>query len=242
MRKTFSILIMALICVICVFATDSEAQSVEIKSVYEYRTSEDYNIDESGIPVIFVSEFPVFSGAGTKNMAAAYANSYAEAKNAANVFTRKKSKYSTDDYVDELSKTENEYYLDITTCTIEYDKNGVVSIVQMSVWYMGWVYNIFFDCHTFDMNTGRELEITDVLQGTEASILSTLKREFEAENGELMNEPYAPVSFYLSDEGVVYTPPVGIIYGIQRGATLTIPYSRTDLVKAPYQTVAPTGD
>ena len=221
------------ICVICSYSSPVFAASgVEIKSVYEYRNSEYYDIDSGG-SVLFVREFPVFNGAGAKKMEAVFAQGNDEIGSAAKKFTRQKSKYSYEDYLSVLSKTEDQYF-DIVTCSIEYDKNGVVSIVRVLDWYMGGVHDIIFDCHTFDVNTGRELEISDVLQGSQTSILATLKREFEAENGELMEAPSAPVGFYLSDEGVIYTPSEDIIFGFQRGAVLTIPFNRTDLIKAPF--------
>jgi hypothetical protein len=223
-----------------VFATFFPSQiraastKVEIKTVYEYRYPGLYDMaDMYREPILFVFEYPVFSGPFAKKMEAAFAGKDDAEKKQAMPFERKKAYYSYEDYMAELSNVPDQHF-DITTFIVEYDKNDVLSMTSRLDWYIGAVYDIVFRCHTFDLKTGRELEITDVLKGSKSEILSMVKNGFEAEYGELMDEVKYPLAFFLSSEGVNYVPDPNIIFGSQRGAVYTIPYSRKDLVKGPF--------
>jgi hypothetical protein len=97
---------------------------------------------------------------------------------------------------------------------------------------MGGVLDVAYDWHTFDKMSGRELEITDVLIGSKDRIVEELQEAFVAEHGELNGKPSSGPMFALMEKGVAYAP--DNIFGFQRGLYVTIPYSRTEFVKAPF--------
>jgi hypothetical protein len=216
-------------------APDVFISSAGIETVYEYRHPSLYDMaDMYTDPVLFVFEYPVFRGPNAEKMEAAWERKGDAEKKMTMRFDKTQYPdirvWEWADYLDKLSNVPEQHF-DITTVTVEYDKNGLLSMTRRLDWHIGEVHDIVFYCHTFDTETGRELEITDVLKGSKSEILAFLKKEFEAEHGELLGEQKYPPAFYLANEGVCYVPSPDIIFGYQRGEILTIPYNRTDIVK-----------
>jgi hypothetical protein len=211
------------------------AGTVKIEAVFEYRHPSLYNMeDQYQTPVLFVFEYPVFSGPHAEKMEAAWARKGDEEKKMTMRFDRTQDLdiriWEWADYLDKLSNAPDQHF-DITTVCVEYDKNGLLSLTRRLDWRIGAVHDVVVDYHTFDAETGDELEITDVLKGSKSDILAFLKKEFEVKHGKLLDEPKYPPTFYLTNEGVVYVPDQSIIFGAQRGEILCVPYSRTDIVK-----------
>lgn len=224
-----------------VFAAGLE---VEIKSVYELRDAtlyfdgdapEDIPYYDEGSPVIFVYEYPVFGGEGNaaKKMNAVYEaqmkNKNAERNMAgAKEFERDHEAYTEEDYFDAL-RTKDGNFFDITTCSV-FEKGGFVSVKQVSGWMMGGVHSMVSEFHTFDLDTGRELEIMDVFKGSASEIVKKLQKAYEVEYGETVEEP-GELKFVLTENGVECD--LGSPIAAQSGAIVTIPYS-ADFVKAPF--------
>lgn len=61
---------------------------------------------------------------------------------------------------------------------VTYNEAGIISVKNTSNWCMGGVGNRNFSGYTYDLNTGKLLELTDLLQGEEKDILATVKSLF----------------------------------------------------------------
>lgn len=61
---------------------------------------------------------------------------------------------------------------------VTYNEAGIISVKNTSNWCMGGVGNRNFSGYTYDLHTGKLLEITDLLQGEEQDILETIKSLF----------------------------------------------------------------
>jgi hypothetical protein len=234
-RNVFVLLLAVILQTMFVRVCRAEEFDCKIKAVSEFRNQSVYGWDDvTEEPILFVYEFPVFSGGeAAESCAAVYEKIGGDAKYYAREVVRKKSQYTYEDYLDELTDGDSDDTLfDITTCSVEYREKGVISIVQINYWYLGGVLSIGYTCHTFDTATGRELAATDVFKGSKSEILNKLQKEFAAEYGDLLDDPKEYIVFYLSEDGANYIP--DNIFGFQRGSVLTIPYSRTDFIKTPF--------
>ena len=218
----------------------AEALTCEIQSVTAYRALSEYDIEDTEggrKTAIYVCEYPVFSGSAAvvKKCEAVYPKP-GDGVRGVREFKRVKNQYTYDDYYQELARSEDEEFYDITTCSV-YQKNDVLSIVQQTDWYMGGILDLVYKCHTFDAETGNEIHITDVLKGSEKEILAKLQEAFEAEYEEKLDSPFEGGSFYLSSKGVTYVP--ADLPGYLKGALVLVPYSDTDFVKEPFSQTEP---
>jgi len=126
-----------------------------------------------------------------------------------------------------------------------YEKDGVVSFVTKSEWFMGGVSNAWITGHTFDFNLGRELKIADVLHGDDAEIAQALESRFYAwyagegedpaqladfERTGIAEQSGPDANFYLAGDGVhVFFEPY-TVPATQSGIDILIPWG-DELVK-----------
>lgn len=71
----------------------------------------------------------------------------------------------------------SEIFYDIT-----YNQQGYISILTTSYVYTGGAHGLpSFESHTFDLNTGKELKLTDIMKGTNQTIVKKIISAFEKE-------------------------------------------------------------
>ncbi|HEX3076860.1 MAG TPA: DUF4163 domain-containing protein [Lachnospiraceae bacterium] len=96
-------------------------------------------------------------------------------KNAADDFMKSESAKSLEEYVTGsiendgfYSETEQYYYM--AACKVTYNSKNVISIHMKEMWYAGGVYNQMDYGFTFDLKTGKELSIVDVVSGNSSTV------------------------------------------------------------------------
>lgn len=57
-----------------------------------------------------------------------------------------------------------------TDCVVTYNQNSMISLHMKNAWYAGGVYNQYDYGYTFDLGTGKKLEIKDVVSGSSVSV------------------------------------------------------------------------
>lgn len=71
-------------------------------------------------------------------------------------------------------------YSDALTADITYNKNGVISIMQTGYFYSGGAHGMPYRIsHTFDLNTGKELKLTDIMKGSKTQIKNKIVDAFQ---------------------------------------------------------------
>lgn len=123
---------------------------------------------------------------------------------------------------DKLSSEENDYefpgYYKSDAYSAQYNKNGVVSFLRSVDMYMGGAHPSHnFSGETYDMTTGEEMKITDVLKMSQEEINSLIVAGFEDEakkdperyaggyfNHETLAQNVGLADWYLTNEGVVF--------------------------------------
>jgi uncharacterized protein YjdB len=133
------------------------------------------------------------------------------------------------------------------TCKEVYNKNNLLSLQQdvYSV-YVGSTHGYHeLTAHTFNIKTGEELLLGDILSIDESQLKSKLTNEFAKLNRQDvdLNDVYEQLGpsakYYLTDTGVcVYFNQYEVASYAAGRPTITIPYSRTDLLK-PIETMIP---
>ncbi|WP_373482290.1 DUF3298 domain-containing protein [Acetobacterium sp.] len=133
------------------------------------------------------------------------------------------------------------------TCQVVYNKNNLLSLQQVvySV-YVGSTHGYHeLTAHTFNTETGEELLLGDLLSIDQSQLKSKLTNEFAKLNRDDvdLNDVYEKLGpsakYYLTDAGVcVYFNQYEVACYASGRPTITIPYSRTDLLK-PIETMIP---
>lgn len=70
--------------------------------------------------------------------------------------------FDFDEYANDAAERGTTYFNRMRIHGI-YCKNGVLSIMEATDWYMGGVYNRMYTSFTFDLKTGRQLTLSDLL-------------------------------------------------------------------------------
>ncbi|MDO9492576.1 DUF3298 domain-containing protein [Acetobacterium sp.] len=133
------------------------------------------------------------------------------------------------------------------TCKEVYNKNYLLSL-QQDVYsnYVGSTHGYHeLTAHTFNTKTGTELLLGDILSIDQSQIKSKLTNEFAKLNRDdiYLDDVYEQLGpaakYYLTDAGVcVYFNQYEVACYASGRPTITIPYSRTDLLK-PIETMIP---
>lgn len=71
------------------------------------------------------------------------------------------------------------YYSDEATFKVKYNKNGYISILHTGYYYaMGAHGSPYYESHTFDLRTGKELKLKDIMSGTDKQIKDRIIKVF----------------------------------------------------------------
>lgn len=71
------------------------------------------------------------------------------------------------------------YYSDESSFKVKYNKHGYISIFHTGYYYaMGAHGSPYFESHTFDLNTGKELKLKDIMSGTDKQIKDRIYNVF----------------------------------------------------------------
>lgn len=194
--------------------------------------------------VNFSYQRPVFSetSPALANINATYDRLESEWQAKIPAFTTKALNYWNRDTVDnKLShiKYDTRSQMEVV-CNEVYNKNNLLSI-QQDVYsnYVGSTHGYHeLTAHTFNIQTGEELMLGDILSIDESQIKAKLTDEFAKLNDEDidLNDVYEQLGpsakYYLTDAGVcVYFNQYEVACYAANRPTITIPYSRTDLLK-----------
>lgn len=133
------------------------------------------------------------------------------------------------------------------SCKEVYNKNNLLSL-QQDVYsnFVGSTHGYHeLTAHTFNTQTGDELQLGDLLSIDQSQLKSKLTSEFSKLNRKDvdLNDVYEQLGptakYYLTDAGVcVYFNQYEVACYASGRPTITIPYSRTDLLK-PIETMIP---
>lgn len=71
-------------------------------------------------------------------------------------------------------------YNDNVSYKVTYNQKGYLSIVTSGYLYTGGAHGTpYTDAHTFDLNTGKELKLTDIMKGSDKTIKNKIYKAFE---------------------------------------------------------------
>ena len=99
-------------------------------------------------------------------------------------------------------------YTNVHKSKVTYNDNGVISIRVSYEWYQGGVADYGCKCYTFDLNTGKQLHLTDVCSGTNKSLTKKIKNRLLKAYGAdtFMEDQFEKINakkcdFYLNKKG-----------------------------------------
>lgn len=94
-------------------------------------------------------------------------------------------------------------YFYTTTCEVTYNQKSVLSLHMTTGWYAGGVYNQYDYGYTFNLKTGKQMAITDVVSGNKKAIkksILTAAKKYLTVDGQLDENAYKIIeSMELSD-------------------------------------------
>lgn len=107
--------------------------------------------------------------------------------------------------------TYKEQYISTTKCKVTYNKKGYVSFCFLHEWYAGGVHNSWTDGMTYNLKTGKKLNVADVISGNSKTVkkkiikkyFSEIKPEDEYARKELDNTKISKFQFYLKKGNVI---------------------------------------
>lgn len=136
-------------------------------------------------------------------------------------------------YAEEDSKhrTTDENYSNVYKSKVTYNNNGVISIAISYEWYQGGVSDYGVDGYTFDLNTGKQLKLTDVCDGTNKTLTKKIQKKLNNAYGadsfeeDLFNAINAKkVDFYLKPKkAIVCFDKYEIAVGAAGAFSVTLP-------------------
>lgn len=142
-------------------------------------------------------------------------------------------------------------YRSLVKSSISYNNNNLVSITQEHFKFLGYMHGAtVYKAHTFNTKTGSEYNLASLLCIDASQISAKLTPEFanlknsnprykNVDLTRVRNSLSSNTKFYLTDQGVcVYFDPYEVADFVTGPVRVTIPYSRTDLLK-PIQTMIP---
>lgn len=143
-----------------------------------------------------------------------------------NAFYEKKQKAwvkaSKEDLEDAKFIVENNdvdgYYSDEYGYKVKYNKNGYISILGSGYAYsMGAHGSPYCESHTFDLNTGKELKVKNIMSGTDkqikSRIVSVFEKKIKKDKDMFFSDALDTVkksagvknkNFYLTNSGIVF--------------------------------------
>lgn len=138
------------------------------------------------------------------------------------------------------------YYGDDADFKVKYNKNGYISILHSGYYYaMGAHGSPYYEAHTFDLNTGNELKLKDIMSGTDKQIKKRIYNAF-AKDIKKNKEKYfdnalkvleksvsaKTKEFYLTNSNIVFYDNSGNIAPYAAGLiTAKISYKNTSFFK-----------
>lgn len=159
-------------------------------------------------------------------------------------------KNSKEDLEDAKSAVEENnvgiHYGDESSFKVQYNKNGYISILHTGYYYaMGAHGSSYYEAHTFDLNTGKELKLKDIMDGTDKQIKDRIYNAF-AKNIKKNKEMYfedasntmkksvssKSKDFYLATSNIVFYDNSGSLAPFAAGLiTAKISYKNTSYFK-----------
>lgn len=109
-------------------------------------------------------------------------------------------------YAEEIAKnsTDDAEYYNEYTSKVTYNNHNIISILVSYEWYQGGVADYGCDGYTFDLETGKQLKLTDVCSGSNKKLTETIKKKLIKKAGEGVISPdsmdkisAADADFYL---------------------------------------------
>lgn len=138
------------------------------------------------------------------------------------------------------------YYSDEVSFKVTYNKNGYISIFSMGYEYTMGAHGMqYYESHTFNVKTGKELTLTDIMSGSKASIKNKIEtifiKDIKKHPEEYFEEAIDTVkktananntNFYLSKNGIVfYYGPYDLAAYARGIVEADIPYKTKDTFK-----------
>lgn len=87
-------------------------------------------------------------------------------------------------------------YFTETSCKVTYNKRGLISFRFHHQGYGGGTYNGWTDGMTFNLKTGRKLNVSDVMEGSKNTIKQTIINKYLYEFPEAAYDSYAQEEIY----------------------------------------------
>ncbi|MBE5963126.1 MAG: DUF3298 and DUF4163 domain-containing protein [Lachnospiraceae bacterium] len=159
-------------------STQTETDHAVTSATVTIRTLEDsYKTEDGKVVKTVMYERPIFEGnsASIRKINKFYARTQAKWVKAA------KEDMKTVEEDEEYFNSEYfTPYSDEVKTQVTYNRNGIVCILQEGYYYTGGAHGMPYRvAHTFDLNTGEELSLTDILSGDDVEIKNTIVSLFE---------------------------------------------------------------
>lgn len=182
------------------------------------RYSAQYNGSNGRVSAKYVYELPQLKGnsAFVRKANVSFRKAYRQSLNG------KDSAFETAEYSDK-NLTYKDKYFTTTTCKVTYNKNGFVSFRFHHRWYIGGVRNIWTDGVTYDLKTGKKVNVTNVISGNKKIVKDKIINKYftkfelrsESEYTAMLNIDVRKSYFYLQNGNVIvcfgpYLPAGGI--------------------------------
>lgn len=119
---------------------------------------------------------------------------FMESENAKNL-----KEYTEADIEDKRFENSDENYYYKTICKVTYNDNSVISLHMKNCWYAGGVYNQEDYGYTFNLKSGKQLGIKDVISGDASSIKKKILakgKKYLTENNKLDQNAYNIIKSY----------------------------------------------
>lgn len=142
-----------------------------------------------------------------------------------------------------------QFFWDQVDCQCTYEENGVISFVSTEEWFFTMGVHPWHTttCRTFDVQSGKLLRLDDVLMVDEDNVADVLWQAYLALHDDptfartarqweqqLRDASTLDTQFFLADGGIHVRYGEETIYHAMGEIDVLIPYTRTDLVRAPF--------
>lgn len=138
------------------------------------------------------------------------------------------------------------YYSDEATFKVKYNKKGYISILHEGYYYaMGAHGSPYYESHTFNLSTGKELKLKDIMKGTDKQIknriIKVFAKDIKNNKDKYFNEALDTLEktvsakykdFYLTNSNIVFYDNSGNLAPYAAGLiTAKISYKNTSYFK-----------
>lgn len=203
----FSITMAIICCGLGILNVQAASKTTQYKAAYTIkRYSARYKGSNGRVSAKYVYELPQLRGnsAFVRKANASLKKAYRQSLNG------KKGAFETAEYSDK-NLTYKDKYFTTTTCKVTYNKKGFVSFRFHHRWYIGGVCNIWTNGVTYNLKTGKKVNVTNVISGNKKTVRNKIINKYftkfelrsEDEYTAMLNLDVQKSDFYLENGNVI---------------------------------------